>query len=328
MFISQAHRIDSCGDKFNQGVDVLDDVLLLWDGFDRQVPPHVIHEGPYLVPQDRFQRGPLLAVVRDLHLEPLVALQDVRVRVLSLRGHELALGQVLGLAGLATRVRGFARLGTVLPDGLSRRLLDALRAGGLVHQLLLLLLGRLGRGLRLPEFVDLSVRLPDGDELGGSVVQRVLQLALVLVVGLELLLEVQDLLVPFVKPRSESDHDVPLLEKKLLVPVDLRLVLSNVGELALQLLDLHLVLGPDPVVLLLKHLPEGVRLLDVRGLTPDDNLSLHVGDPVLQLSLLLLFPQDLPGLGLQGDHGRELVLLGLSPLLLQLKQLPAVHEAL
>ena len=132
------------------------------------------------------------------------------------------------------------------------------------------------------------------------------------------MLQVENLLVPFVQPRAGRDHDVPLLQQELLVPVDLSLVLVHVRKLALQLLDSHLVLGPDPVVLLLKHLSERVGLLYVGRVATDHDLALHVGDPILQLPLLRLLPEDLSRLRLEGDHGRELVLLRLPPLLLEL----------
>ena len=90
---SEIHGIDSRGDELDQGVDVLDDVLLLREGLDCEVSPDVVHEWPDLVPENRLQGRPFLAVVCDLHLEPLVPLQDVRVGVLRLVA-KLALGQL------------------------------------------------------------------------------------------------------------------------------------------------------------------------------------------------------------------------------------------
>ena len=56
---------------------------------------------------------------------------------------------------------------------------------------------------------------------------------LVHVVGLQLLLERQDLLVALVQARRQRDHDVPLLQQQLLVPVNLPTPQTGLSNTAL-----------------------------------------------------------------------------------------------
>ncbi len=56
-------------------------------------------------------------------------------------------------------------------------------------------------------------------------------------------LQRHDLLVTFVEPCCEGDHDVTLLEQQRLVPVHLRQVLLHSRALRLQLLQPRLVLA-------------------------------------------------------------------------------------
>lgn len=68
--------------------------------------------------------------------------------------------------------------------------------------------------------------------------------------GIELLLQLDDGLIPLVQPRSERYHDVPLLEQQRLVPVYLRLVLFHLLPLDLQLVDAPLILLSESPLLL------------------------------------------------------------------------------
>ena len=42
---------------------------------------------------------------------------------------------------------------------------------------------------------------------------------LVGIIGLQLLLQSQDLLVPFIQPSSQRNHDVTLFQQQLLIPI-------------------------------------------------------------------------------------------------------------
>jgi len=83
------------------------------------------------------------------------------------------------------------------------------------------------------------------------------------IVCVQLLLELDDSLIPLVQPRSQCDHDVSLLQKELLVPVDLGLFFLDLGALSLHLLELQLVLLSDQLLLLFQEGAELWRLLDL-----------------------------------------------------------------
>ena len=73
------------------------------------------------------------------------------------------------------------------------------------------------------------------------------------VVGVELLLQLDDRLVTLVQPRGQGDHDVSLLKKQLLVPVDLGFLFFYLSPLTFHLLQLQLIFLPDQLLLLFKQ---------------------------------------------------------------------------
>ena len=83
------------------------------------------------------------------------------------------------------------------------------------------------------------------------------------IVCVQLLLQLDYRLIPLVQPRSKCDHYVALLQKELLVPVDLGLLFLDLGALSLHLLQLQLVLLPDQLLLLFQEGAELWRLLDL-----------------------------------------------------------------
>lgn len=79
------------------------------------------------------------------------------------------------------------------------------------------------------------------DQLSSLLVESLLQLPLVPVVGVELVLQHHNLLVPLVQPLRQRDHDVALLEQQLLVPIHLSLLLLDLLALTLQVRELALI---------------------------------------------------------------------------------------
>ena len=73
------------------------------------------------------------------------------------------------------------------------------------------------------------------------------------IVCVQLLLELDDCLIPLVQPRCQCDHYVTLFQKELLVPVDLGLLLLDLGALTLHLLELQLVFLSDQLLLLFQE---------------------------------------------------------------------------
>ena len=83
------------------------------------------------------------------------------------------------------------------------------------------------------------------------------------IVCIKLFLELDDCLISLVQSRSQCYHDVSLLQKELLVSVDLGLLFLDLGALSLHLLEFKLVLLSDQLLLLFQEGAELRRLFDL-----------------------------------------------------------------
>lgn len=119
---------------------------------------------------------------------------------------------------------------------------------------------------------------------------HLLRLSVDPVIRVQLFLKLDYSLIPLVESGSESDHDVPLLEQQLLVPVHLLLVLLQVHPFLLDFLQLRVVLLSDHPVLLLQSGTELGMVLNF--LSSSQHLGVHSCYLLLQAPLGLLFILD------------------------------------
>mmetsp|Transcript_1429 Transcript_1429/g.5627 ORF Transcript_1429/g.5627 Transcript_1429/m.5627 type:complete len:348 (-) Transcript_1429:1292-2335(-) len=162
------------------------------------------------------------------------------------------------------------------------------------------------------------------DQGGSLLVELFFQLALVAVVRVELVLKGHNLVVTLVEPLSEKDHDVPLLQQQLLVPVHLSFFFFHGLALLLKLMQLGVVLGADFLLVLLQGVAEGRGIRD--SFSPSQHLALQGADASFKSLLLFLLPKELSAASFQSANGGHFVQLGSPALLVQLQQPALVHN--
>ena len=90
-------------------------------------------------------------------------------------------------------------------------------------------------------------------QLGDSVISRHPQLLdVVFKLGI-LLLQVYDGLISFIESRCQSNHDAPLLQEEMLVPLYVHLIILQLLALSLKLIQFLVVLSSDHPLLLLQR---------------------------------------------------------------------------
>jgi len=80
---------------------------------------------------------------------------------------------------------------------------------------------------------------------------RTIPIGPLLVNPVQFTLQVYDGLVPLVQSRRQPNHNVPLLQQQMLIPLHVHFVVLKLLTLTLKLVQLMLVLLPDSALLLL-----------------------------------------------------------------------------
>jgi hypothetical protein len=93
------------------------------------------------------------------------------------------------------------------------------------------------------------------------------------IVGLKLLLKLDDCLISLIEPTSKSNHDISLLQQELLVPIYLLLVLLDLDTLLLDLLHLLVKFHSHDTLFLFEGISELREILYF--LTTDEDLRVH-----------------------------------------------------
>ena len=99
------------------------------------------------------------------------------------------------------------------------------------------------------------------------------------IIGLKLLLELDDSLISFIESTSECNHDISLLQQQLLVPIHLLLVLLDLDALLLYLLHLFVEFHSHDTLFLFESISELREILNL--LTTDEDLRVHGLDLLL-----------------------------------------------
>lgn len=137
------------------------------------------------------------------------------------------------------------------------------------------------------------------------------------VIRVQLLLQLDYGLVALIQPGSQCDHNVALLQKKLLVPVDLGLFLLYLSALPFHLLQLLLVLLADKFLLLFQERAELWRFFYL--LATYQHLRVERTDLFLESFFLFTLHDVLTVSLFKGINGSCLVLFGTAFLFLELQ---------
>jgi hypothetical protein len=121
------------------------------------------------------------------------------------------------------------------------------------------------------------------------------------IVGIQLLLQLNNGFVPLVKPTGQSNHDVSLFKEQLFVSIHLLLVLLDLYPFFLDFLHFLVVLFSDQPLSLFQRRSELRGVLDL--LTTFEHLGVHRLDLLLKELALLLLLHEFAGSELQSCDG-------------------------
>ena len=155
--------------------------------------------------------------------------------------------------------------------------------------------------------------LDEGLELLDSIILKLhalLSVSVYPIVCLQFFLKLNDCFVSFVQPRSQSDHDITLLEQELFVSVYLLLVFFDLNTFLFYLLHLLVVFFADHPLSFLQCISE-LRCV-FYFLATNEQLAVHGGDLLLQKFFLFLLLHKFPRPHLKSCDGGVLVFLGSS----------------
>jgi len=144
------------------------------------------------------------------------------------------------------------------------------------------------------------------------------------VVGVKLLLQLDNGLVSLVQSGSQRDHNVALLQQQLFVSVDLRLALLDLIAFALNLIQLGFVLLSDALLLFFERGPELRSVFDF--LATGEDLRVHCLDLFFQRPLVLLSLKEFMRADFKRVNGRIFVGFCLLFLSLQLGHIRVIHD--
>jgi len=194
-----------------------------------------------------------------------------------------------------------------------RLVFSLVEAGEMAVEVFFLAIHEVGALRHLPAalFSDEGLQLVDPEVLDFHALLHVVVNA---VVGLHLLLELDDSLVSLVQSGRKCDHDVSLFQKQVLVPVHLLLVFLDLKTFFFDLLDFNIVLLPDNSLSFFNGRSELRRVFNF--LASNQHLAVHRRYFLFKSLLLFFFLKVLPAPEFQGSNSGVLVLLCSLPLLL------------